>query len=239
MKAAGSAPTQPCETILVTSKLHACVNRADAATVRQALAGLAAKANITQGGDEFIIDAEVDGESAKDLNRHFLSALRKVHKDATLRAQWTSPANLSGTPALPNGTTATTQTTSDSSTKLDTTAGSHAIAAATAPSTLVSSGAISVTAPNSYVICTTTCTVTPLPPVAGNQLCVRNAPGSATVITMAALGASNYYELTTHAGWGTANHTVVSSGVATDRFCIVGYDTSHCAVMSFTGAWTD
>ena len=75
-------------------KLHARVSRADAETVRQALAGLTAKANISQEGDEFILESEVDGESAKDLNRRLLSALRKVHKRATLRARWTSPANL-------------------------------------------------------------------------------------------------------------------------------------------------
>jgi len=78
----------------VTFKLHARVSRSDAKTIRQALADLAAKANITQEGDELIIDADLDGESAKDLNRRFLSALRKVHKRTTLRAQWTSPANL-------------------------------------------------------------------------------------------------------------------------------------------------
>jgi hypothetical protein len=78
----------------VTFKLHARVNRADAATIRRALADLAAEADITQERDEFIIDATADGQSAKDLNRRLLSALRKVHKRATLRAQWTSPANL-------------------------------------------------------------------------------------------------------------------------------------------------
>jgi hypothetical protein len=81
--------------------------------------------------------------------------------------------------------------------------------------------------------------VTPAAPAAGVQLCVRNGPGSATVITLAALGASNYYELTTHAGWGTANHTIVSSGAATDQVCLVGYDANHYAIMSYTNAWTD
>ncbi len=78
----------------MTFKLHARVSRAEAATVRQALADLAAKASITQEGNEFIIDTDVDGDSAKDLNRRLLSTLRKAHKRATLRAQWTSPANL-------------------------------------------------------------------------------------------------------------------------------------------------
>lgn len=107
--------------------------------------------------------------------------------------------------------------------------------------TIVSSGSIAVTANNTYVICTSTCTVTPLAPSASpvTQLCVRNAPGSATVITMAALGSGNYYELTTHASWGTANHTVASGGVATDAICLAGYDANHYAVMSYSGTWTD
>jgi hypothetical protein len=74
---------------------------------------------------------------------------------------------------------------------------------------------------------------------AGVQLCVRNAPGSATVITLNALAASNYYELTTHAGWGTAAHNLVSGGGATDSICLVGYDATHYMVTSFTGTWTD
>ena len=78
----------------MTFKLHARVSRSDAKTIRQALADLAAKANVAQEGDEFNIDAEFDGESAKDLNRRLLSAFRKVHKRTTLRAQWTSPANV-------------------------------------------------------------------------------------------------------------------------------------------------
>jgi hypothetical protein len=89
------------------------------------------------------------------------------------------------------------------------------------------------------VICTTTCTVTPLTPTAGKQICVRNDPGVSTAITLAALGAGNYYELTSHASWGTANHTVVSGGAATDSICLVGYDANHYAVFSYNGTWTD
>jgi len=107
------------------------------------------------------------------------------------------------------------------------------------PTTTVSSGAISQTSPNQYVICTTTCTVTPLTPTAGKQICVRNGPGVSTAITLAALGAGNYYELTSHASWGTANHTVVSGGAATDSICLVGYDANHYAVFSYNGTWTD
>ena len=80
--------------------------------------------------------------------------------------------------------------------------------------------------------------VRPSPYVATTRNCC-NAPGSATVITMAALGSGNYYELTSHAAWGTANHTTVSGGVATDQICFVGYDANHYAVASYNGTWTD
>ena len=103
----------------------------------------------------------------------------------------------------------------------------------------VKGGSIKVTANDTYVICSSNCTVTPPAPAAGVRLCVRNAPGTATVITMAALGPGNYYELTSRASWGTANHTVVSGGAATDELCLVGYDANHYAVTSFNGTWTD
>jgi len=109
-----------------------------------------------------------------------------------------------------------------------------------APTTTVSSGSIgTVTTKNTYVVCTSTCNLTPMQAAAGVQLCVRNAPGSATVITLNALASGNYYELTTHAGWGTAAHNLVSGGLATDSICLVGYDATHYLVMSFTGTWTD
>lgn len=118
--------------------------------------------------------------------------------------------------------------------------GSLPAAAVPAPTTTVSSGSIgTITTNNTYVVCTTTCNLTPMQAAAGVQLCVRNAPGSATVITLNALAASNYYELTTHAGWGTAAHNLVSGGVATDSICLVGYDATHYMVTSFTGTWTD
>lgn len=36
-----------------------------------------------------MVDAEIEGSSAKELNRSFLSALRRVEKKTTLRAEWT------------------------------------------------------------------------------------------------------------------------------------------------------
>ncbi len=39
---------------------------------------------------EFAVDAELIGDSAKDLNRSLLSALRKAEKRTSLRAAWGS-----------------------------------------------------------------------------------------------------------------------------------------------------
>jgi hypothetical protein len=70
--------------------LKARINRSSARTIRQALDQLAAKASIRKDGDEFIVEAEMEGASAKELNRTLLSALRRVEKRTTLRAEWTS-----------------------------------------------------------------------------------------------------------------------------------------------------
>jgi DNA-binding GntR family transcriptional regulator len=71
-------------------KLKARVNRSDAQTIRQALDQLAARGSVRKEGDGFLVEAEMEGASAKELNRTLLSALRKVEKRTTLRAQWTS-----------------------------------------------------------------------------------------------------------------------------------------------------
>lgn len=108
-----------------------------------------------------------------------------------------------------------------------------------APTTIVSSGNISVTTKNTYVICTNTCAVTPLAPAAGVQLYVRNAPGSATAITLVNMGAGKYYELTDHSAWATANQKLVSAAGATAAIALVGYDADHYATLNSTLVWTD
>jgi hypothetical protein len=74
----------------MTFKLKARINRSNAGTIRQALDSLAAKSSVRKEGDEFSVEAEMEGTSAKELNRTLLSALRKVEKRATLRAEWSS-----------------------------------------------------------------------------------------------------------------------------------------------------
>lgn len=46
--------------------------------------------SVREANDEFVVEAEMKGESAKELNRTLLSALRRVEKKTRLRAEWTS-----------------------------------------------------------------------------------------------------------------------------------------------------
>jgi hypothetical protein len=39
---------------------------------------------------EFVVEAEIKGDSAKELNRALLSTLRRAEKKTRLRAEWTS-----------------------------------------------------------------------------------------------------------------------------------------------------
>jgi hypothetical protein len=71
-------------------KLKARVNRSDDRTIRHALEQLSAQGSVRKDGDEFVVEAEMEGASAKELNRTLLSALRQVEKRTTLRAEWTS-----------------------------------------------------------------------------------------------------------------------------------------------------
>jgi hypothetical protein len=60
--------------------------------IRSTLRKLVKKGTVTQGpnANEFLVTAEMVGESAKDLNRLFLSELRRVEKRTRLRSEWTS-----------------------------------------------------------------------------------------------------------------------------------------------------
>ena len=60
----------------MTFKLKARISRSDARTIQHALEQLSAKGSVRKAGDEFVVEAEMEGASAKELNRTFLSALR-------------------------------------------------------------------------------------------------------------------------------------------------------------------
>jgi len=71
-------------------KLKARVSRSDARTIQQSLDHLAARGSVKEAAEEFVIEAELEGASARDLNRTLLSALRKVQRRTTVRSEWTS-----------------------------------------------------------------------------------------------------------------------------------------------------
>jgi hypothetical protein len=61
-----------------------------ARTIRHALEQLFLKGSVRKAGAEFVVEAKMEGASAKELNRTFLCALRKMEKRKKLRAEWTS-----------------------------------------------------------------------------------------------------------------------------------------------------
>jgi hypothetical protein len=69
--------------------LVADVNSADPAAIEPVLRGLVA-GEITPTPDGFHVAATLSGESAQDLNRSLLSALRRVERRTRLRTTWTT-----------------------------------------------------------------------------------------------------------------------------------------------------
>ena len=78
-------------------KLKARVSRSDARTIRHALGQLSAKGSVRKAGDEFVVEAEMEGATAKELNRTFLSALRKERHSVRNGLPTTAPAKGSST----------------------------------------------------------------------------------------------------------------------------------------------
>jgi hypothetical protein len=57
--------------------------------VRPVLSQLFPHGRVREEQGEFVVSADVEGESAKDLNRAILSTLRRTEKRTRLRAEWT------------------------------------------------------------------------------------------------------------------------------------------------------
>ncbi|MGA7475682.1 MAG: hypothetical protein WBW47_00495 [Thermoplasmata archaeon] len=72
--------------------LQAQVSTDNPTAVRPVLARLIPTGSVTAGGKEgeFRVAAEMEGTSARDLNRFLLSELRRAEKKTRLRAEWTS-----------------------------------------------------------------------------------------------------------------------------------------------------
>jgi hypothetical protein len=74
-------------------QLKARIGRSDAASIRDALRQLGAEGSVEEGAEGFLVEAEVEGAGARELNRTLLSALRRVERKTTLRAEWISGDN--------------------------------------------------------------------------------------------------------------------------------------------------
>ncbi len=73
-------------------KLSARVDSDNPSAVRPVLERLVAsgKGTIQEDGDSLVVDAELQGEEAKELNRTLLSEMRRAEKKTRLRAEWTA-----------------------------------------------------------------------------------------------------------------------------------------------------
>lgn len=58
--------------------------------IKPVLEQLIKTGSVREAEGEFIVEAEMEGDSAKELNRLTLSALRRVEKRTRLRSEWTS-----------------------------------------------------------------------------------------------------------------------------------------------------
>jgi hypothetical protein len=72
-------------------RLTARVSSSNPQAIRPVLEKFITKGSVKKmDDDEFVIETEMEGSNAKELNRSLLSALRKAVKKTRLRAEWTS-----------------------------------------------------------------------------------------------------------------------------------------------------
>jgi hypothetical protein len=71
-------------------RVKARVSSSNPKAVKPALEQAIARGFIKIEGGEFFVEAEMEGESAKELNRSLLSTLRREEKKTRMRAEWTS-----------------------------------------------------------------------------------------------------------------------------------------------------
>jgi len=71
-------------------KLVGRVSSSSPKAVKPVLEKAIAQGSVKEVNGEFEVEAQMEGESAKELNRALLSAMRRVEKRTRLRAEWTS-----------------------------------------------------------------------------------------------------------------------------------------------------
>ncbi len=73
-----------------TFTLMAHISTENPQAVRPALEELVSKESITATEEGFLVKATMQGESARELNKNLLSALRRVERKTRLHAEWKS-----------------------------------------------------------------------------------------------------------------------------------------------------
>jgi hypothetical protein len=71
-------------------RLTAQVSSSSSQAIKPVLEKFITKGSVRKEDEEFVIETEMQGSNAKELNRSLLSALRKAEKKTRLRAEWTS-----------------------------------------------------------------------------------------------------------------------------------------------------
>ena len=71
-------------------KLTARVSSSNPQAVKPVLLRLITNGTVKEAGGEFLVESDVQGATAKELNRSLLSELRRAEKKTRLRAEWTS-----------------------------------------------------------------------------------------------------------------------------------------------------
>lgn len=71
-----------------TFTLIARVSSENLKAIKSKLEEIVSKGSITQIEEGFLVEAKMQGESARDLNRMLLSALRQVERKTRLRSEW-------------------------------------------------------------------------------------------------------------------------------------------------------
>jgi tetrahydromethanopterin S-methyltransferase subunit A len=73
-----------------TFTLMARVSTENPQAIKRALEELVSNGSITRTDEGFLVEATMHGETARELNRTMLSALRRVERKTRLRAEWKS-----------------------------------------------------------------------------------------------------------------------------------------------------
>ena len=71
-------------------KVTARVSSSDLRAIQPVFKRLIANGSVRKAGDDLVVEAEMEGGSARELNRSILSALRRAEKRTRIRAEWTS-----------------------------------------------------------------------------------------------------------------------------------------------------